>query len=95
MLSTVPHELKLLLPSSPKAGIKTLLYHTVSYIESSLEYLNDGVHLKWVGGQRMPPSKALWNQVPFINHEEGGEYSVFLERIERRVKSGQKENFWG
>lgn len=72
-----------------------LLYCTVSYIGSSLEYLNDGVHLKWVGGQKMPPSKALWNQVPFINHAKGGEYSVFLEWIERRVKSGQKENFWG
>lgn len=60
-----------------------------------MEYLNDGAHLKWVGGQRMLPSIALWNQVPFISLAKGGRYSMFLERIEKRIKSGQKENFWG
>lgn len=56
-----------------------------------MEYLNDGVHLKWVGGQGMLPSKALWNQVPFISLAEGGGYSVFLEGIERRIKLGQRK----
>lgn len=40
----------------------------------------------------MLPFKALWNQVPFISLAEGGGYSLFLEGIEKRIKSGQKKN---
>lgn len=65
---------------------------TVSYIGNSLEYLNDGVHApersRWIRNATFKsPLKS------FISLAEGGEYSMFLEGIERKIKSGQKKNF--